>query len=212
MDQGQQLDIADGPGAIMPNGNVLLVASPGLYNPPATVWEWNGTQYTSVPKTPNCDFDPSYVAMLLVLPTGEIMMTDFSADVELYTPAPGVIEAARPTITGIQGASGGEGFVAELYRGHTYTLEGARLNGITQGAYYGDDEQANTNFPLVRVTADSDSHVRYFRTHDHSTMSIALDAEGNTKFDVPMDAEQGSAILEVVANGIASPPIRVDVK
>jgi hypothetical protein len=143
-------------------------------------------------------------------------MTDFSNDVELYTPATGVVDAARPVVTGITDASGAttgasEGVVAELYPGRTYSLEGVQLNGITQGAYYGDDEQAHTNYPLVRLTSDA-GHVRYFRTHDHSTMSIAPGMEGRTKFDVPVDAERGAAVLEVVANGIPSQPIAVDVK
>jgi hypothetical protein len=212
MVNGQQLDIADGPGAVMPNGDVLLVASPGLYNPPASIYEWNGTQFTEVALTPNCAQDPSYVAMMLVLPTGEIMMTDFSNDVELYTPAAGIVDAAVPYVTAISGDSSGEGIVSELYRGHSYTLEGVRLNGINQGAYYGDDYQSATNYPLVRVTNADTGHVQFYRTHDHSTMLIGPATEGSTHFDVPDSAERGAATLEVVTNGIASPPVMVDVK
>ncbi len=43
-------------------------------------------------------------------------------------------------------------------------------------------------------------------------MRIAPDTEASTHFDVPVDAERGAATLEVVTNGIASPPIAVDVK
>jgi hypothetical protein len=55
-------------------------------------------------------------------------------------------------------------------------------------------------------------HVQYCRTHDHSTRAIGPDKTGITQFDVPATAERGLAMLEVVANGIPSPPILVNVK
>jgi hypothetical protein len=199
---------------VLPNGDVLLVASPGVFNSPSYVFEWDGSTFTEVPRTRDCAGNASYSEMLLVLPTGEILMTAFSTDVELYTPARGIAEAAIPVITAIRDADGtlaGAGDI-ELYPGRTYIVEGVRLNGVTQGAYYGDDQQSATNYPLVRVTYDANQHVRYLRTHDHSTMSIDPATEGSTHFDVPADAERGSAVLEVVANGVPSPGVRVDIK
>jgi hypothetical protein len=86
------------------------------------------------------------------------------------------------------------------------------MNGVSQGGYYGDDVQPHTNFPLVRLTNDATGHVTYCRTHGHTTRSIAPDSRGTTLFDVPVDVERGVATLEVVANGVASPPIEVNVK
>lgn len=40
---GQQLDVADGPAALLPNGNVLVGASPGSDNSGTYFYEWNGT-------------------------------------------------------------------------------------------------------------------------------------------------------------------------
>jgi hypothetical protein len=54
--------------------------------------------------------------------------------------------------------------------------------------------------------------VFYTRTHGHSTRAIGLDIEGTTLFDVPASTETGSASLELVANGIASPPVLVNIK
>ena len=31
-------------------------------------------------------------------------------------------------------------------------IKGTQFNGVTQGAYYGDDDQSFSNFPLVRIT------------------------------------------------------------
>jgi hypothetical protein len=83
---------------------------------------------------------------------------------------------------------------------------------VTQGAFYGDDAQAATNFPLVRITNLKTSHVFYSRTHDHSSMAVASNAEVSTRFDVTSALEAGPSLLQVVANGIASDPVFVWVR
>src|SRR6201999_839042 len=98
-----------------------------------------------------------------LLPTGQILLTDFSGDIELY----------NPTIT--RETREFERRIAPLVfytpqvlaRGGSYPIYGIRFNGVTQGAAYGDDTQAATNFPLVRITNLKTSHVLYSRTHDH---------------------------------------------
>jgi hypothetical protein len=80
---------------------------------------------------------------------------------------------------------------------------------VTQGASYGDDVQAASNFPLVRITNLRTSHVFYSRTHDHSSMAVASDAIVSTRFDVPAVQEPGPSVLQVVANGIVSRPVFV---
>jgi hypothetical protein len=80
---------------------------------------------------------------------------------------------------------------------------------MSQGAAYGDDIQAATNYPLVRITNLQTGHVFYNRTHDHSSMAVASDNIVTTHFDVPAIQEPGLSTLEVVANGIPSPPIFV---
>jgi len=87
--------------------------------------------------------------------------------------------------------------------------DGLGFNGVTQGAAYGDDVQAATNFPLVRITNLRTSHVFYSRTHDHSSMAVASDEPVSTQFDVPAAQEPGLSFLQVVANGIASQPVLV---
>jgi hypothetical protein len=96
--------------------------------------------------------------------------------------------------------------------GRTYKLRGTQLHGISHGAYYGDDAQAYTNYPIVRLTSTITGHVTYTKTHDHSTMSIRPGTLSTTRFDVPATAERGVSSLEVVVNGIASPPMLVNVK
>ena len=97
-------------------------------------------------------------------------------------------------------------------RGQTYVVSGLNFNGFSQGAAYGDDAQAATNYPLVQITNRQTFHVYYARTHDHSTMGIAYTTPASTNFDVPRNIETGLSDLRVVCNGIASLPVAVNVQ
>jgi hypothetical protein len=199
------INIADGPASWEPNDKVLMMASPGYGNPPSFFFEWDGKKLTQVPGPPNAPTDGSFYGNMLVLPTGQILLTDFSGDIELYNPTItgkdlGFQRAIAPVVTNVPQA---------LARGGSYQVEGRGFNGVTQGAFYGDDEQSATNFPLVRITNLKTSHVFYSRTHDHSSMAVASEAPVSTHFDVPRAEEPGPSLLEVVANGIASQPVFV---
>jgi hypothetical protein len=82
---------------------------------------------------------------------------------------------------------------------------------MSEGAAYGDDQQAATNFPLVRIKNNRTGHVFYSRTHDHSSMAVASSNLVSTHFDVPATEERGPSQLVVVANGIPSAAIAVTV-
>jgi hypothetical protein len=64
----------------------------------------------------------------------------------------------------------------------------------------------------VRITNLETRHVFYSRTHDHSSMAVASRKISSTHFDVPASEEKGPSELVVVANGIASPPVLVEVQ
>ena len=96
--------------------------------------------------------------------------------------------------------------------GKTYRLSGYNFNGFSQGAAYGDDAQAATNYPLVRITNRDTGHVFYARTHDHSTMAVAYSGIASTRYDVPVGVEMGPADLVVVTHGIPSAPVAVTVQ
>jgi hypothetical protein len=195
------VSIADGPAALEPNGRVLMMASP-YFAPPSEFFEWDGRRLTPLPGPPRAPFDASYFGNMLVLPTGQILLTDFSNDVEIFTP-PAFRDAQDPNRPTVANAP------ALLRRGRSYSLSGRRFNGVSQGAAYGDDVQAATNYPLVRITNVKTGHVLYSRTHDHSSMAVASDALVRTWFDVPLAQERGRSLLQVVANGVASCPVSV---
>ncbi len=228
-----QLDLADGPAAVLPNGNILVPASPGIFKTPTSYFEWDGSSFTPTASPPGASQQTTYQLNLLMLPSGEMLMTDTTTDVEIYTPAPGHPDNAVPVITQAPqlmtaamqvdtsdpssrtsqvATADGITPVSNLFLGRVYKLSLDRMNGITQGAYYGDDAQTFSNYPIIRLTYQDTGHVRYLRSHDHSNRAIGPDKHGTTLFDVPPDAERGLAILESVANGIPSTPILVNVK
>ncbi len=197
------LGIADGPAALLPNGNVLVDASPG-FSKPSQFFEFNGASLIAVPAPPRASVDPALAGRMLVLPTGQILFTDGSTDVEVYTPSGTYQSAWQPTINS---------FPSSVTAGTAnYFISGWQFNGLSQGAMYGDDAQSATNYPLVRIINNATGHVSYAKTHNHSTMAVATgNAVVSTQFDVPAGIETGASQLEVVANGIPSPAVTIQV-
>jgi hypothetical protein len=192
-------DSADGPAAVLPDGNIILPASPGVFQGTITMFFFDGITFTEAADTASSPSLQSWQTRLLVLPTGQVMYLvadGRTKDVELMTSAGKPQDAWRPQIRTVP---------ATLTRGSTYEVSGRQFNGLGIGADYGDDALAATNYPIVRITNKATHHVFYARTHDHSTMAIATgNALVSTMFDVPAAAETGPSRFEVVANGIAS--------
>jgi len=196
-------DCADAPAALLITGNVLVMASPGIFHTPSHFYEFDGKTLTKVAAPPNAPNDDSYYGRLLELPSGQVLFTDGSDDMEIYTPNGTYNSSWAPTITN---------FPSSVTRGSTYRISGTQFNGLSQGAAYGDDAQMASNYGVVRITNDSTGHVFYVRTHDPSTMGVATGSKTvSTNFDVPSGMETGSSHLEVVANGIPSTPVQVTV-
>jgi hypothetical protein len=197
------LDIADGPAALLPNGNVLMMTSPGIYQNGAVFFEWDGAKLNQVPAVPNSGIDSSWYGHMLILPTGQILFTDYSNDVEIYTPSGSPYPGLQPTTLLT---------TAVLARGSSFVLFGYKFNGASQGAAYGDDYQSATNYPIVRITNVATGHVFYCRTHGHNTMAVGYNGPAYTHLDIPANMETGQSYLEVVANGIASQKYRIGIQ
>jgi uncharacterized protein (TIGR03437 family) len=197
-----QLAVSDGPAALLPSGNVLVGASAlNLFptpkgSPPVLFFEFDGKQLNPVPAPPSASNDQTYYTNMLLLPTGQIFLTD--GTVNIYTPSGSPDSSWAPTIAMAPSA---------VQAGMTYGITGTQFNGLSQAVGYGDDFQAATNYPLVRIVNNVTGHVFYCRTHNHSTMGVATGtAPVSTQFDVPASVESGPSTLVVVANGIASKP------
>jgi hypothetical protein len=202
-------DMADAPCAVLPNGDVLVATSPGIFAPPVTFFTFNGTTFTQAPPTQTSASLTSYQERFLLLPTGQVLSlvadgVQSHIDAELFTSGGRPDPAWRPNITSVP---------STLTRGTTVQISGTQFNGLTVGSDYGDDCTNATNYPIVRITNIATGHVFYARTHDHSTMAIATGSTiVSTMLDVPANAETGSSRIEVVANGIASRPKRVTIQ
>ena len=115
--------VPDGPAAILPNGNVLVMGSPatnvqcgppgtppppptcGVFNTPSHFWEFDFATNTlvQVADSPNAASFKAYQGHFLVLPTGELLMTSYdqaaTQDVLLYSNGGAPQDAWRPVIT-----------------------------------------------------------------------------------------------------------------
>lgn len=205
-------DIADGNASILPDGNILVYTSPGVFSGTGTFYEFTypGNTFVEAPPTASSGALESWDARLLLLPTGQVMYLPSSGnspkelDVEIYTSLGTVNAAWKPTITSVQ---------KKLTPGDTYTISGTQFNGLTAGTAYGDDAQMATSFPLVRIENQATKHIFYARTHNFSTMGIATGSTVvSASFDVPTTIETGESAIFVVANGIASAAKVIDIE
>jgi hypothetical protein len=198
--------VEDGPGAILPDGNVLIDVGPTspCYAAGTKFYEFNGTTLTSVPAPIGAASDPTYYGRMLVLPTGQVLFTNGSSTVQVYTPTGTYESTWQPTVKAVK---------KTLTHGtKNNKIEGTQFNGLSQGAMYGDDAQMATNYPLVRITNTATGNVVYCRTHNHSTMGVATGSTVvTTDFDIPATIGTGASTLEVVANGIPSNPVNVTI-
>lgn len=181
-------DAEDTSATLMPNGDVLVASYVGA------LYDFDGTTLARVAPAGG---------LLITLPTGQALLS--GGTVDIYTPDAN--DAADPSWAPAITRS-----PQTIVPGSRYAISGTQFNGMSQAQAFGDELQAPTNYPLVRIVNRLSHHVAYARTHDHSTMGIATgDLEVSTTFDVPAGIEPGPAELFVVANGIASAPAAVSV-
>jgi hypothetical protein len=195
----------DNPGAMLPNGDVLIALSPviprvngGDTYPTAThIYEFNPTNQTFTDVTPpGLSNENAVFLTMLNLPTGQVLLTNEYGQMQVYTPPGLPVNSWRPTISGAQKNADG-----------SYTLTGTQLNGISEGSNAGDDWQMASNYPIVQLK-DPSGNVFYARTYNWSSTGVATgNTPGTVNFQLPAGLAAGSYSLSVIANGIASQPI-----
>jgi hypothetical protein len=197
-------DLADAPAALLPDGNILFAASPHYgYNPTHFFEFTTGNLIKQVSDTLYfAGTAGAYYYNFLILPTGQVLSTDFSNVAEIYTPTGSPVARWAPAISSVP---------TSLAACQTYTLKGVQLSGLSQGTSYGDDVQGATNYPIVKIVNSSTGHVFYARTSSFTSYSVAVKAKSSTLFTVPGTVEPGPASLFAIANGIASKPVSVTV-
>jgi hypothetical protein len=192
-DFGAGDDAGDASAALLPSGHVLVATPSGRF------YEYDGSALTVTGTLPTNN--GTIVYFVLPLPSGQALVT--GGVTQIYVGSGSANPAWAPTITAAPAA---------VTRGTTFGISGTQFNGLSQAATVGDELNAATNYPLVRITNLASGHIVYARTHDHSTMGVATgNALVSTFFDVPANSETGASSLVVVANGIASSPVSVTV-
>src|ERR1017187_7297974 len=171
---------ADAPGAMMVNGRVLCAVAATAANggSPAPTWFYeynysdlssstNGSFYeTSSPGNPTNGSSinlPSRTFSFLALPDGTILCCNgYLNQLSVYKPDVAPLPAGKPTISNI----------SANVPGVSYQLTGTQINGISQGAAFGDEGQDASNYPLVRMTNSASGKVYYARTYNWSSTGV----------------------------------------
>ncbi len=218
------LTASDAPAVLQTNGKVLCVAGK-LHETTEENAKGEKTHDYFSEQTELLEFDPSngsltpfpaapfsaseapetWVCRFLLLPTGQILLSTQSQEIRLYTPEASENDPQagwKPTLSNPP---------ATLVPGHIYTIEGTQLNGLSQAVSYGDDAQMATNYPIVRLS-NSSGKIAYLRTFNFSTQAVATEAAVVTaQVEVPHSLSAGAWSMVVIANGIESDAVAVEV-
>jgi len=208
--QGTIYDVADGPAATLPDGHILVDASPSTFDTPSHFWDWSFNKKTGKPvvtqvsDTNQAAGTSSFEANLMVLPTGQLIWDDSQTtpnEVAIYTDKGKPKKAWLPVISSVS---------TKLKTGSTgNAISGTNFNGFDLGGEYGDDSQVATNFPLVRITNTKSGDVCYAKSYNFSTMGVWTTGTTNAVFDIPKTCGKGASTLQVIVNGIASAATKV---
>jgi hypothetical protein len=191
----------DAPGAMLPDGHFLFLADYYPSTSPTILFDYNyfNNTLTDLSATLPIDlyfdlyFSESNSCRMLVLPNGGMLLTTGWNDLWEYKPSGTPLNTWRPVISSISKLSAGR-----------YSLSGSRLNGISEGACFGNEARMSSNYPIVRL--DQVGSSRYARTTNFSA-GISRPGVNNfqsTQFEVPPGLPAGTYYVSVIANGIQS--------
>ena len=204
---GQMVGCKDSPSCLLTNGKVLVSAGPvdgvrGDFLAPTYFFEFDGANLHRVADPGNATNVP-YIGRMLLLPTGQVLYAAQTNGIYVYNYFGCVDCAAHPQITSSP---------ATVRPFHSYTLHGRLLNGLSQAVGYGDDASAATNYPMVRIRHLASGTLTYCRTFDHSTMGVGTGATvHSTNFFVPCGIRTGASEISVVADGVVSEAVPLNV-
>ena len=197
------LGAVDAPAAMMANGKILCALGPITgFDGPTSFYEYdyvsNAFTQVNAPGGGLTYGPPPFTLSMLDLPDGTVLLVggQNSTSLFVYTPDGSPLPAGQPVINTITENADG-----------SFHLTGTGLTGISEGAAYGDDEQMNSNYPLVRMTNNISGNVYYPRTYNWNSTSVQTGSRVlATEFSLPQNLPAGAYSLVVVANGNPSTP------
>jgi hypothetical protein len=192
-------------------GDVIFAADSGIrdgkpYQPPTDIFDFNPatntiTDITSTIPDPYLPFIPSFVTHFLAIPSGQLLFADgVTGLLYAYTPAGSPSVAVRPVVSSF------------TYTGTpgVFTLTGSQLNGQSAGGDYGDDDQLDSNYPIVRLQA-TNGNVYYCTTSNWSSTGVNTGAGQTVTVTLNPAITAGTYILTVSGAGIPGIPIVVNI-
>jgi hypothetical protein len=192
----------DAPLAMLPNGQVIFAADTPLFSPPTKIFDFDpGTNSLTQVATPAgltsvLNSNPAYKTRMLVLPNGQALFTDSTDKLWVYNSGGNPQNSWRPTVSSVVNVSPG-----------VYTLTGTQLNGLDEGASYGDDAEMSENYPIVALRSATGGLIYLCRTTNWSSTGVATGSATETvTMTLPSGVPSGTYSLYAVANGIASAP------
>jgi hypothetical protein len=192
------LGAVDAPSAMMANGKILCALGPITgFDGPTSYYEYDyvSNAFTQV-NAPNggLTYAPApFVQSMLDLPDGTVLLVggQNSTSLYVYTPDGTPLPQGQPVINTITENADG-----------SFHMTGTGLTGISEGAAYGDDEQMNSNYPIVRMTNNVTGNVYYARTYNWNSTSVQTGSKViATEFSLPQNLPAGTYSLIAIANG-----------
>jgi len=143
----------------------------------------------------------AYVTRMLILPTGQLLLSDSSNQLYVYTPHGSAPAWLRPAIFDVDYRGDGE-----------FKLTGIRLNGQSAGASYGDDDEMDENYPIVRLENPTTGNVYYCRTTNWDSVRVGGNRPETVDFTLNPAVTPGRYELTVVGAGVASQPVPIRIR
>jgi hypothetical protein len=177
----------------------------GTFSNPTELFEFDPLrnsihQITSALPDANLPFEGSYPTRMLILPTGQLLFSDSSSQLWVYTSDDGPNPFLRPIVLNVNYLGGGK-----------FRLTGLQIDGQSSGAAYGDDDQMDSNYPIVRMV-DSHGNVLYARTSNWSKIAVGEDGIETVDFTPNPEVTPGNYSLIVSGAGISSFPFPIEIK
>ncbi len=215
------LTALDAPACLLPHGRVVCMGGttvpdgPEYYPVNPVLLEFDPGSAASTlpplavqPPLPAGKF--TWQCAFMLLPTGQLLLSAQDSTLFLYTPDPATSApnpAWKPAHISVD---------HHMALGHSYTISGTQINGLSQAVGYGDDAGMATNYPIVRLTHPATGQVAYVRSYDFSTLGVATGTAvphdlHSCRVDIPSYLAVGHWNLVVIANGIPSDPVAVHI-
>lgn len=191
----------DAPAAMMVNGKILccMTDTNNSFGNGAYYYEYDylANAFTQV-NAPGGGLHSSTIAygqQMLTVPNGTVLASGFGSQVYSYQPSGSQITNGVPTILNVTTNLDG-----------SFHVTGTLLNGISDGAAYGDDKQMASSYPIARMT-NAAGNVLYCRTYNWSTCNVMTGTNVvSTEMTLPAGLLAGTYPLFVTANGFSSAP------